>query len=119
MQFFEKLSYPQRMFGAIFGESLLELLLIERYEKQAAKITDEFLAKFINEEQALENDKDKTLIENIIDAIYKKGLSKEDFIKQTGLDEETVSYYHAYILRKMRFPTTSKPYRKQIISLLR
>ena len=119
MQYSKKLSYPQRMFGAIFGETLLELLLIERYEEQAAIITDEFLARFINNERLIENDKDKTLIEKIIDMIYRKGLSKEDFIKQTGLDEEIVSYHHAYILRKMRSPLVCKPYRQEIISLLK
>ena len=119
MQYSKKLSYPQRMFSAIFGQNLLYLLLIEEYEEQAAKITDEFLEKFINDERSIKNDKDKVLIETIIDTIYRKGLSKEDVINLTGLDEETVHYHHAYILRKMRHPSVCKPYRQEIISLLK
>ena len=119
MQYSKKLSYPQRMFSAIFGQNLLYLLLIEEYEEQAAKITDEFLEKFIKRERLIENDKDKDLIEKIIDMIYRKGLSKEDVIKQTGFDQETVQYHHAYILSKMRHPKICKSYRKAIISLLK
>ena len=51
--------------------------------------------------------------------IYKKGLKKEDVINLTGLDEETVQYHHAYMLRKMRYPSVCKPYRQEIISLLK
>lgn len=119
MQYSKKLSYPQRMFSAIFGQNLLYLLLIEEYEEQATKITDEFLEKFIKREHLIENDKDKTLIEKIIDMIYRKGLRKEDVINQTGLDQEVVYYHHAYILRKMRYPSVCKPYRQEIISLLK
>jgi hypothetical protein len=119
MQYSKKLSYPQRTFSAIFGQNLLYLLLIEEYEKQATKITDEFLEKFINDLCHIDHDKDMSLIKTIIDMIYKKGLKKEDVINLTGLDEETVQYHHAYMLRKMRYPSVCKPYRQEIISLLK
>ena len=119
MQYSKKLSYPQRTFSAIFGQNLLYLLLIEEYEEQATKITDEFLEKFVKKERLIENDKDKILIEKIIEMIFKKGLKKEDVINLTGLDEDTVQYHYAYILRKMRYPSVCKPYRQEIISLLK
>lgn len=118
MQYSKKLSYPQRTFSAIFGSDLLELLLIERYEQEAVKITDEFLEKFINDLHQIDHDKDVTLISTIIDMIYKKGLTRQDVIKQTGIDQEIVFYHHAFVLRRMRRPSICKPYRENIISLL-
>ena len=119
MENLENLSYPQKLFSAIFSENLIYNLLIEDNEEEATIITDKFVDSFIKELRENEEEKSVDLIEAIINVVFRQGLTLQDVANKTAIGYETVYMHYCFMLRKMRYPSRSKVYKNDIKSLLR